>query len=119
MPTTFDDTLDTDDTSIDLRAVDGDHDDDAFDPNQTLQEPPPAFEDLDPTLLNGISGGMRWEQFRRSTNVEDRRSPKAIARDQRWWDQTMTPTVPLPPSRPPELGGATTVPLPPARPDDL
>jgi hypothetical protein len=31
-----------------------------------------------------VTGGMRWEHFRQSTNVEDRRSPAAKRREQQW-----------------------------------
>lgn len=47
------------------------------------------IETISETDLTTTTGGMRWEQFRRSTNIEDRRSTAAIARDQRWWDRTM------------------------------
>lgn len=92
-----DDTLDTLDTSIDLTALDHDATDleDALD---TEQIPALDPEELDVTALTSISGGMRWEQFRPSTHVEDRRSPKAIARDQQWWDRQYA--VPLPRPRP-------------------
>ena len=95
-----DDTLDTLDTSIDVTALDHDalDHDDALD---TEQIPALEAEEIEVTALNSISGGMRWEQFRRSIHVEDRRGPKAIARDQKWWDRTMAPApVPLPPRRP-------------------
>lgn len=62
------------------------------------------FEAIIDSDLTTITGGMRWEQFRQSTNVEDRRSPKAIARDQQWWNQNMQPAQPpiapgVPPTR--------------------
>ena len=31
---------------------------------------------LDTEFLATVSGGMQWENFRRSTNIEDRRGPK-------------------------------------------
>ena len=31
------------------------------------------YAEMTVTELTTVSGGMRWEQFRRSTNVEDRR----------------------------------------------
>lgn len=114
---TYDDTLETfeafdteilpalddaTDTQIDLRAV-----------------PLDVVGDLEPIeveRLEDVSGGMRWEQFRRSTNVEDRRGPRAIARDDAWFKQTSAPP-PLPPARPADLGAP--VPLPPRRPDGL
>lgn len=113
---TYDDTLETfealdteilpalddaTDTQIDLRAVGTD-----------------GLADLDAIeveLLDDVTGGMRWEQFRRSTNVEDRRGPRTVARDDAWWKQTYG--RPLPPRRPADLGAP--VPLPPRRPDGL
>lgn len=56
---------------------------------------------IDLETLSTVTGGMRWEDFRPSTNVEDRRSPAAKKRDQQWWDRTHA--VPLPPRRPPGL----------------
>jgi len=53
--------------------------------------------------LLAVTGGMKWEDFRRSTNVEDRRSPAAVKRDNAWWESqhaAPTQTVPLPPRRP-------------------
>ena len=92
-----DDTMDTLDTSVDLTALDTE----TVEGLDTEQTPALAPEELDVTALTAIPGGMRWEDFRRSTHVEDRRSPRAIARDQQWWDRTMAPTpVPLPPRRP-------------------
>lgn len=44
-----------------------------------------------------VAGGMRWEQFRRSTNIEDRRSPAAIKRDQEYWDRSFGGTPAAPP----------------------
>jgi len=41
--------------------------------------------------LSGVTGGMRWEEFRRSTNVEDRRPASAIARDNAWWKSMEAP----------------------------
>ena len=42
------------------------------------------------------TGGMNTDGFRRSTNIEDRRSPKAIAQDNQFWTQTHpTETKPL------------------------
>ena len=41
--------------------------------------------------LQAVTGGMRWQDFRRSTNVEDRRTPAAKAADQRWWDRMSEP----------------------------
>jgi hypothetical protein len=46
------------------------------------------LEPLDPEVLATVSGGMKWENFRRSTNIEDRRGPKAVARDTAWWNST-------------------------------
>ncbi len=88
--------MDTLDTSVDIRALadGGDYDD----IDATEQLPALDAEELDVTALTVVTGGMRWEQFRQSKNVEDRRSPKAIARDQQWWDSTHA--VPLPPRRP-------------------
>jgi hypothetical protein len=57
------------------------------------------MDEIDPNELMHVTGGMRWEQFRRSTNVEDRRSPKAIRRDQEWWYRNVDAT-PMPPRRP-------------------
>jgi hypothetical protein len=34
------------------------------------------------------TGGLDTSGFRRSTNIEDRRGPKAIARDNAWWTST-------------------------------
>jgi hypothetical protein len=53
--------------------------------------------------LTAVTGGMQWEQFRRSTHVEDRRSPAAVRRDEAWWQSQHAPqsqTIPLPPRRP-------------------
>ncbi len=47
--------------------------------------------------LARVSGGLQWEKFRQSKNVEDRRTPAGIRRDQRWWDRNHPP---LPPRRP-------------------
>lgn len=41
-----------------------------------------ATIDLD--QLAAISGGMKWQDFRRSTNIEDRRPPEAVAEDTAW-----------------------------------
>lgn len=46
------------------------------------------MQSIDPNELLAVTGGMKWEGFRRSTNVEDRRGPKAIARDNAWWAST-------------------------------
>jgi hypothetical protein len=51
-------------------------------PVVTMEEPaavtrgmrePDAFDELTLDELAATHGGMRWEQFRRSTNIEDRR----------------------------------------------
>ncbi len=34
--------------------------------------------------LAAVSGGMKWENFRRSENIEDRRPPEAIRQDNAW-----------------------------------
>jgi len=34
-----------------------------------------------------VTGGMRWEHMRQSTNVEDRRSEAAKRRDRQLWDR--------------------------------
>jgi hypothetical protein len=47
---------------------------------------------IDPTELAHVTGGMRTDGFRQSTNIEDRRSPAAIARDNAWWTSTHAPT---------------------------
>jgi hypothetical protein len=65
--------------------------------------------------LATVTGGMKWEDFRPSTNVEDRRSPAGIRSDQEYWDRSHAP-APLPPSRPADLGAGAPVPLPPQRP---
>jgi hypothetical protein len=93
----MDDTMDTLDTSVDIRALEDAGDFDDIDVTEQLPALP--SEELDVTALTSITGGMRWQEFRRSTNVEDRRGPKAIARDQQWWDRTQ-PSIPLPTSRP-------------------
>lgn len=110
----MDETMDTLDTSVDIRALEdaGDFDD----VDATEQIPALEPEEIDITALNVVTGGMRWQEFRRSTNVEDRRGPKAIARDQAWWDRSMS-GPPLPPPRPADLGAP--VPLPPRRPQGL
>jgi hypothetical protein len=54
--------------------------------------------DLDFDQLANVTGGMRLEGMRLSTNVEDRRSPQAIKRDNEWWQRQHS--VPLPPRRP-------------------
>jgi hypothetical protein len=40
-----------------------------------------------------VAGGMKWEQFRRSTNIEDRRTPAAIKRDQEYWNKSFGGTT--------------------------
>ncbi len=60
------------------------------DPNNDSADP----KTLAPDLLGQVSGGMKWEEFRPSTNVEDRRSPTAIRRDQEWWTKTYGPSQP-------------------------
>ncbi|MEO7092374.1 MAG: hypothetical protein ABI175_03925, partial [Polyangiales bacterium] len=52
--------------------------------------------------LADVNGGMRWEQFRPSTNVEDRRPDWAKRRDDAWFRSHSheSQTVPLPPRRP-------------------
>ena len=54
---------------------------------------------LDSAELTAVCGGLQWEKFGQSTNVEDRRSPAAKRRDDRWWT-SQHPTAPLPPRRP-------------------
>ena len=88
--------MDTLETSVDIRALDDAGDFDDIDVTEQLPALDP--EELDVTALTLITGGMRWDQFRPSKNVEDRRGPEAIARDQQWWDRSMN--VPLPPRRP-------------------
>lgn len=39
---------------------------------------------IDLSELATTTGGMRWQDFRRSTNVEDRRPPEAILEDDTW-----------------------------------
>ncbi len=89
------------DTVVDLHAPDAG---DAYDGLDTVQEAALPADDLDPTALTQVTGGMKWEQFPRSSHIEDRRSPAAIRRGQRWWDQThrapAAAPVPLPPTRP-------------------
>ena len=46
------------------------------------------FETITDSELTTATGGMKWEQFRQSTNVIDRRTPAGIRRDQQWWDRT-------------------------------
>ncbi len=89
--------MDTLDTSVDIRVLEDAGDFDEIDVTEQL--PALETEELDVTALTSITGGMRWQEFRQSKNVEDRRGPKAIARDQLWWDRTQ-PSVPLPPRRP-------------------
>jgi len=43
------------------------------------------YEVLHEGELAHVIGGMRWEQWRPSTNVEDRRSPAAMRRDAEWF----------------------------------
>ena len=38
-----------------------------------------------------VAGGMKWDQFRRSTNIEDRRTPAEIQQDQEWWTRNYGP----------------------------
>jgi len=91
------DTLDTLDTVLDHAALGAEPEDEL----DTEQMPALDPEELDVTALTAVTGGLRWEDFRRSTNVEDRRSPAAIARDQQWWDRSRAPApVPLPPRQP-------------------
>ena len=47
--------------------------------------------------LGRVSGGLQWEKFGQSPNVEDRRTPAGKRRDQQWWDRNHAP---LPPRRP-------------------
>jgi hypothetical protein len=43
------------------------------------------------------TGGMNLDGFRQSTNIEDRRSPKAVAEDNKWWSSTHpSPTIDKP-----------------------
>jgi hypothetical protein len=49
--------------------------------------------------LASVHGGLQWEKFGRSTNVEDRRPAWAKRRDDAWWKKTH-PAAPLPPRRP-------------------
>lgn len=91
-----DDTLDTLDTTLDFTALDTE----ITEGLDTEQIPALDPEELEVTALTAITGGMRWQELRRSTNVEDRRGPKAIARDQQWWDRSMAAaSVPPPPRR--------------------
>lgn len=62
---------------------------------------PLAPASIDSAQLAAVSGGMQWQDFRRSTNVEDRRPAAAVARDNQWWNQQHS--VPLPPRRPPGI----------------
>ena len=53
--------------------------------------------------LHEVTGGMRLEGMRQSTNVEDRRPEWAKRRDDAWFKAQREPqvqTVPLPPRRP-------------------
>ncbi len=89
--------MDTIDTSLDFMALDTE----IIEGPETEQIPALDPEELEVTALTAVTGGMRWQEFRRSTNVEDRRGPKAIARDQLWWDRSMAAaSVPLPSRRP-------------------
>lgn len=56
------------------------------------------MKDIAAEDLAAVSGGMQWENFRRSTNVEDRRTPAGKRRDEAWWNRTHA--TPLPPRRP-------------------
>ena len=40
---------------------------------------------IDESDLHGVTGGMRWQDFPRSTNVEDRRPEWAKRRDDAWF----------------------------------
>ena len=59
---------------------------------------------ITPEQLAEVSGGMKWEQFRPSTNVEDRRPAWAKRRDDAWFRAQQQPSqpqpVPLPLPRP-------------------
>lgn len=44
--------------------------------------------------LTEVTGGMRWEQFRPSTNVEDRRPEWAKRRDDAWFKSLSQPKEP-------------------------
>ena len=77
-----------------------------------------SFEQIDPDMktfletvsveqLTAVSGGMKWQDFRPSTNVEDRRPEWAKRRDDAWFRgqsqdaaQPAPSVVPLPPRRP-------------------
>ncbi len=61
-----------------------------------------CIETIATEQLTEVTGGMRWEQFRRSTNVEDRRPESAKRRDDAWWNSQPheSQAVPLPPRRP-------------------
>jgi hypothetical protein len=76
------------------------------------------MKDLEDQELVTVTGGLNWESFRPSTNVEDRRSPAGIRRDEANWERSHAP-APLPPPRPADLGAGAPVPLPPARPAGL
>lgn len=43
------------------------------------------LESIKLTDLAAVSGGMKWEQLPRSTNIEDRRPKWAIERDDKWF----------------------------------
>jgi len=47
----------------------------------------PPFETLRESDLAAVAGGMRWQDLRRSNNVEDRRTPAGKRRDQEWWEK--------------------------------
>jgi hypothetical protein len=54
---------------------------------------------LEADVLVTVHGGLQWEKFGQSRNVEDRRPAWAKRRDDQWWRQTH-PAPPLPPRRP-------------------
>jgi hypothetical protein len=50
-----------------------------------------GMKNVNDSDLQGVVGGMRWQDFPRSTNVEDRRPAWAKRRDDAWFrslDQT-------------------------------
>ncbi len=48
---------------------------------------------IDASELVAVTGGMKWEQFGQSKNVEDRRTKKGIARDEQWWKKNHPPAA--------------------------
>ena len=74
-----------------------------------------TFTTIPTELLVTATGGMDYSNFRRSTNIEDRRSPAAIQQDNAWFGSqphstpSPTPTAPTPSPTPTSSGAPTSL----------